>query len=287
MFCMTCGKELPNEARFCLHCGATQPQAANTLPAAIDIPLPASLGSTPAQPPKTSPATPPRPAKPMLRDYYLLDWKGECPACNLVQGNETSLCVNDNSKVAVAFKDIKRPRVSRLPLYAADLRCLNDCGVKVQAFPCPRCGAAIKGRYLRFRFPAGVRNLHRLYHYSFRLIWFGLLGVTLACGYSLFKDFQEWQDFNRVALKFGLPTASTPPERLYPYVNFRTSVLIFSFFFVGLTRNRLWWYKGKEWFDFTDVAKDAERHAKAKRIREAVETAKATQAATQPFKFGS
>lgn len=157
MFCTACGKEIPNEARFCNHCGSSQ-SAATTAGPAVG---PVSGGARP-------------PASNDLTDLHTFDWRGVCPSCKLVHTAENCSCSNEGSPMVVAFRDY-RFGFYRYPVHAAELACLSDCGLRPNGFACTRCGAVVTGKNIRFRFPVKTRRLHLLLHSSVFLLSLSLV----------------------------------------------------------------------------------------------------------------
>ena len=172
MFCNACGKEIPNQGRFCCHCGIELGSAAD------------------------SPRIPPGfhgehekvlavPQKYSLRGLHTLDWQGTCPSCKLVHTVHNSPCPNDRAPLAVAF-DEHVFTFHKYPVHAATLRCLEDCGYRTYAFSCSRCGAVITGRNIKFRFGRWSRIIHLLIH-TFTLSVFAILvGLLIFTGKWIF-----------------------------------------------------------------------------------------------------
>lgn len=267
MFCSTCGKEVPNEASFCLHCGANL--RALSVSSHATLQLSSELNE---------PAPPPLAAAPKvdsaLEDYHVFDWQGVCPACKFVYNSENSPCPNDGSPLVVAFRDHKKPTTWRYPLHAAELRCLNDCGLTVTAFPCSRCGAVVKGKYITFRFPEDVVRRHKAFH---RLDWFyGLAGLAIivAFAYAFYT--------------IGVPKPPMTNEPPDPDAEFRHNVLAYltfglapAFFLIAVSIKCLENYTSKTRFDFTEVSAAAEEAAKQEAIADAIKSAKAVRNATK------
>jgi hypothetical protein len=170
MFCNACGKEIPNQGRFCCHCGVELGSAADSpgLPPAI---------AAPSQPRHEGVQAVPR--RYSLRGLHTLNWRGTCPSCKLVHTVHNTPCGNDQAPLAVAFDD-HRFVFHRYPIYAATLRCLEDCGFHANAFPCTRCGAVIAVRNIQFRFGRLSRISHLLCHALIMATCGVLALITLA-----------------------------------------------------------------------------------------------------------
>lgn len=262
MFCSNCGKEVPNEARFCLHCGTNL--------AALQLPL-ETVGAVLQLPSEPSPAAflPPT-FKTVLRDYHVFEWQGTCPACQLVHNSANCSCPNDGSPVVVAFKDTRKPKAMLYPLYAAEMRCLNDCGVAVNAFPCSRCGAVIKGKYITFRFPESLVKAHKHIHAIMRTA-----RIISILWLAFFACYTYW------VFESG---ASKPYQEMWGPGLVVSAV---AFYYCKYSKVRVRYYWRKEIFDFNDVADYAEAYAKFLAIRDSIRSAKAVQDATRPWTFGS
>src|SRR4051812_38858761 len=94
MFCTACGKEIPNEARFCNHCGAGQSSATTTANTSAPAAEPVPPGPWPSNANN-------------LTDLHTFKWRGECPTCKLVHTVENCSCPNDGSPRVVAFRDYR------------------------------------------------------------------------------------------------------------------------------------------------------------------------------------
>jgi len=263
MFCSNCGKEIPNESRFCMNCG----------------------GNLQVLPQETIAASTPRTSKVSFTDYHLFDWAGECPACETIHTSANCTCPNDGSPVVVGFRKVKKPKAWFYPLWAAQMCCLKDCGLGVTAFPCSNCGQLITGRYITFRFPDKfIRSYKRLF-ILFRVLCFLSFVTICAAIFILVKGFAAQAP---VPGQF-VPSGEVPhPEDFYwILLHYTTIPGIIAFLVFGYTYFRIITYRGKEIFDFTDVAAAAKEMAKAEAIDDAIKSAKAVQAATKPWKLGS
>lgn len=301
MFCMTCGKELPNEARFCMTCGAAQSDAAPPSP-----PSPAAAAANcfaPAVPPLDA-DFPARPAPVnKLTILHTFNWQGVCPTCDLVHTSETCSCPNDGSPLVIAFEGRKPNDVANTPTWAAHFRCLRDCGFKGTTITCNRDGSHIMGRNIQFRYPerfVKVQRRCRRFFRTIQLLAFLVAGPYLAYSaynYHMFME-HEYQDPTARFMKVldgtlsqslgGAKNAFEANEEFVEKQKTHHNELVLQIIYGILGMGGVLFlgglasvYKAKAKYDFTDVARAAKAHAKAEAIADAVETAKATSAATR------
>lgn len=156
MFCPTCGREIPSDARFCNHCGAAQ-AVANRPEGSASVP---------------SASARPNEINQRLRKLHTFDWKGECPSCGSVYTSETARCPNDGSSLVVAF-DTSGWNPASLYIYSAELRCVN-CGFRSNAITCED-NTVINGSRISFSFPPA-----RMFIYNTIHILAVLLGLALV-----------------------------------------------------------------------------------------------------------
>lgn len=219
MFCMQCGKELPNDARFCSQCGSPQPASSGGLSLVYDISDILEPEESDFDEPDESDfvdaegwTDPIRRRDYNLdvrrRDYslgglYTLDWRGTCPSCKMVHTPKNLGCPNDHTPVVVAFDDYYFV-LKRYPIHAATLRCLHDCGLSSMAFPCTNCGAGIAGRNIVFRFGILSRFSHFMFQFMFCCLFLIFLGATFSAHplfalptYLTFRVVRHFRPFGR------------------------------------------------------------------------------------------
>ena len=247
MFCVACGKEIPNEARFCNHCGAAQ-----------------ATGST-QQSTTQPPANPPTAHENNLKDLHTFDWRGVCPSCKLVHTAENCSCPNDASPLVVAF-DGHKFVLDRLPVGDATIRCLNDCGFHAHVLACCSCGAAIMGWNISFRFPKWVTR----FHYSFHAVNL-FLAVLIATPF-LESFGVTLGPFSKIAHL----TDGTIADKII--FNLFGSLIVLTVCFTIMKS-----FRPFTRFTFVHVKQAAIRDAKERATQEAIKTAKAVQAATKPL----
>lgn len=143
MFCTACGKEIPNDARFCSHCGTTQAAGSNA-----SLPPPRKRGK--------------------LWNLHTFNWEGTCPTCRTPHTSENARCPNDGSPLVVAFNNWKRNPFG-FAMHTAHLRCYGNCGYAANSIPCTRDSSVISNVNIKFRSPLLQYLMHTLFYVIFNV----------------------------------------------------------------------------------------------------------------------
>ena len=255
MFCMACGKEIPNEARFCNHCvPPKRPQPTpRTRPYRPWGRFQAGLGPPP---PITSPTSIPSSGGASAR---------------LASSSTLSRPprARTTGSWVVAFRDY-RFGFYRYPVHAAELACLNDCGLRTNAFPCSRCGSVIASKNIQFRFPSSIIRSHILFHFIVLLL---TLPLALIVATMVLK-------FLKVPLGPMEMVWRFVPKRSDNMIGFLSTISMYGLLtFFGLLV--LQCFSPFTRYNFAQVARAAKQYAKEEARSEAVRTAKATARATK------